>query len=231
METFTLHVVGEAEGPFSGSRPENIDQLISKPDKDTASLLYQIAKTQIELCCQKGDTEGALIALQKYQEKEFSYAAPLNVFPKDNQNGAYPYIGAHCVFGAIRDAMRLAFDDEIKFYRKKGDDAPSKKHLRDFVFVKPHHIFMYRPALDGTVISKVDEEQGQQPCGDVKGFSRYEVIHPPFQFQFNVNVVPKGPFKTLNPKLMKEVISQAVNHGLGSRRAAGYGMWKIVSIA
>lgn len=228
---YTIKVVGQAESHFSGARPQDSELLIQKPDKNTANLLYDIVKTQIELCCQKGDTIGAMEALQKYQERDFQYANPLNVFQRDVFTGKAPFIGGYCVFGAIRDAMKLAFSDRIQFYKKKGDDAPSAKHLRKALVVRPNHIFFYRPDITGALITDIDNIDGQQPVGEVRGFARYEVIYNPFQFQFQVTVMPVGPFASLGDQdLMTEVIKQAAVHGLGSRRGAGHGMWRVVSV-
>jgi len=226
-----VEVIGEAESPFSGAVPENLDSLITKPDKDVKSLLYQVVKTQVELLCQSGDTQKAVEAINKYLDKNFEYACPKNTFKQDVQNGHHPYIGAHCVFGGIRDAASEAYNDVFKFYKKKGDKGPSDKHFRKYVTVKPNHIFFHRPDMAGSQIEKVDETEGQQPCPDVRGFAKYEVINPPFQFMFRVNLNPFGYFKDLlsDRDLIKAVIHQAVNHGLGARRSAGCGMWKIVS--
>ena len=66
-----VEVVGEAESPFSGAVPENLDSLITKPDKDVKSLLYQVVKTQVELLCQAGDAQKAVEAINKYLNKNF----------------------------------------------------------------------------------------------------------------------------------------------------------------
>jgi hypothetical protein len=231
MENYGIRVHGRAVAPFSGSKPLDVATLRDKPGKDTASLIFQIAKTQIELACQKGDTLAAMEALNAYRTQEFSYSAPTNVFHKDAQHGGRPFIGGYMIFGAIRDAVSLAFGDEIATWKGAGSKDPSKKHLKKYVYVLPHHVFMYRPTLGVGVVDKADEIEEQQPIGDVKGFARYEVIHPPFEFMFVVHVVGKAPFKGLEKKkVMKEVIEQAARNGLGGRRGVGYGFWEVLEM-
>ena len=229
MESYDIQIIGSSESPFRGSIPEDIDELIKKPDKDVKSLIYQAVKAQIDQCVQKGDTEGAWEAIELYQNKQFEYSSPVNIFRKDMQNGQCPYIGAHAVIGAFRDAAKFLYPDS--FYQKKGDRKPSIKHLRKFISVRPYHIFMYRPHLGTSKIEKVDGIDGQQPVGDIKGFSKYEYISPPFEFSFTITLNPKGIFENLLGDFGKveEIMRQACNHGLGGGRAAGYGMWKIVT--
>lgn len=231
-KSYTIHVVGEAESPFRGAVPKSIDNLVKKPGKDVATLVYQVSKSQVELCLQAGDIAGAVEAIKKYQEQQHEFANPLNVFKRDHQNGNWPYQGAHTVFGAFRDAARFLFPE---FFWQKGKgkaDRPSNTHLRKFVKVTPNHIFFHRPDMSNGVITKPDGIEGQQPVGAVKGFARYEVIESPFQFAFKMAVNPKGPFGNFlgNKDLVIETIKQSVNHGLGSSRSAGYGMWEIADL-
>lgn len=229
LNSYAIRVIGESESDWRGAVPEEIDHLINKPSKDTASLLYQVVKTQVEMLCQKGDTLGAVDAIKKYQDQQFSYAAPLNVFKRDHQNGNCPFLGGHCFFGAFRDAAKMLHGI---FYQQKGDKNPSKTHLRKFVEVRPHHVFLYHTNLKGNVIKKPDVVEGQQPSPDVAGFAKYETIYQPFQFQFRLVVHPDGLFKKFlddRDKVM-ETIYQASHHGIGSCRSAGYGMWKVVSL-
>lgn len=227
--SYTIHAIGESESAFRGARPESIDPLLEKPDKDTKTLIFQAAKAQVELCLQSGDIAAAWEAIRKYQEQEFSYQSPLNCFQKDNQNGNIPYIGGHAVFGAIRDAAKFLYSP---FYDKKGSKNPAKKHFRKSIKIRPTHIFFYRPNLDGSLITEIDEVQGQQPTEEVKGFAKYEAINSPFQFQFFVNINPKGPFEKLlsDTDKMIEIINQASNHGLGAGRGVGYGIWKVLNV-
>lgn len=229
---YAINVVGEAEGPFRGAVPKSIEALIEKPSKDTASLIYTTVKAQIEMCVQAGDVAGAWEAIKKYQEEEFRYSCPLNTFKRDHQNGNWPYQGAHTIVGAFRDATRFLMPEY--FYEKNttgGTKNPSKTHFRKFVKVLPNHIFFHRPDINGPVIEEPDEIEGQQPTPDVKGFARFETIYNPFQFQFRLVIAPKGPFEKLlsNRESVVDCLHQAVNHGLGASRAAGYGMWRIVS--
>jgi len=223
---YVIKVKGESESDWSGAVAENIEALIKKPSKDTATLLYNIVKTQIEMACQAGDTESAMTALEKYREQEFAYSAPMNVFKRDHQNGMAPYIGAHSFLGALRDAMGNLFN---AYYKKKGDNKPSSQHLRKVVKITPHHIFLYR---NGQKITEVDKIDGQQPIPPkVSGFARYEVIFHPFNFDFVIQVNCNGNlFKDVlsDPDKVVQALYQSTFHGAGGRRAAGYGAWKVV---
>lgn len=232
VQGYTIHVVGEAESPFRGAVPETIDSLIEKPSKDVATLIYNAVKAQVELCVQAGDVAGAWEAIKKYQAEQFQYSCPLNTFKRDHQNGNQPYQGAHTVFGAFRDAARFLYPDAFWQQKKGHTDKPSNTHLRKFVKVLPNHIFFHRPDITNGVVKEADGVEGQQPAGNVKGFARYEVINDPFQFQFKVMVNPKGLFQGLlgDRDKVVEILNQAVNHGLGASRSAGYGMWKIVDL-
>ncbi|MHA1828610.1 MAG: hypothetical protein ACTSX6_08180 [Candidatus Heimdallarchaeaceae archaeon] len=229
-DPWSVEIVGQADGPWSGAKPDSLEKLIEKPDKDVKSLKYQVLKAAVELACQSGNLEEAADAIKRYEEFEFSYACPLNRFQRDKQHGDRPYIGAHCVFGAIRDAAKESFNDFFQFYAKKGDKGPSDKHFRKYVDVRPHHIFLYRPDVGGEVVQSPDEIDGQQPTVDVRGFARYEIINPPFQFKFRVNFRPYGHFESRlsDRDMVRKAIYQAVNHGLGGRRGVGFGMWSIV---
>ena len=223
--TYVIKVKGESLSDWRGAVPADIDPLVKKPSKDVASLIYQIAKTEVELLLQKGDVQKAVESVKKYQEQGHEYAAPLNCFKRDNQNGGAPFMGAHSFIGAFRDSAIFLHPEA--FFQKKGDGKPARKHLRKFLTVRPFHVFLYR---DGEKIFNTDEIEGQQPVGDaVKGFARYEVIHFPFLFDFNLTIIPKGPFAKFLGSV-DEVIS-TLHHstymGIGSCRGANYGAWEI----
>lgn len=227
--SYAINVEGESMTDWSGSRPENIDSLLNRPDKDITALQFMVTKTQVELLCQKGDTLAATEILAKYkkdqEEAERGYKCPLNVFQRDNQNGKAPYQGAHCFFGAFRDAAGHL--NEI-YYKKAADRGTkaSDKHLRKFVRIVPNHVFLYR---NGKKITEVDGIEGQQPSEDVKGFAKYEVIKHPFTFKFRMQIIPAGPFKEFLADRDKviEALKCSTFNGEGSRRSAGYGGWRI----
>ena len=235
---YTYEIIGEAESAWSGSQPADHQKLIKKKDKDVKSLYFQVLKSEVELKAQSGDIVGALESIDTYLTQEFEYANPLNIFRKDNQCGDIPYIGAHMVFGAIRDAITDSFYKDFGLYKKQGVDknttGTSYQKLKTLIRVKPNHIFLHRPALNGekSRLRKIDFIDTQQPCGQVRGFSQYEVIEPPFQFRFKVHIIPLPPYeKSLNDrKLMEAVIRQSVYHGISARRSAGYGEWEIVKM-
>jgi hypothetical protein len=159
----------------------------------------------------------------------------LNVFKRDKQNGGAPYMGAHWLFGAIRDAAKFVFPKDFHGPGcKKG--APSRDHFRKFVDVTPYHIFFHQPKYEKNnknVVKEVDGIDDQQPSGKIKGFARYEKIESPLQFRAEVLVSPRGLFFDLleDPDNMLEIIHQARNHRLGSCRSAGYGMWNVIELA
>ena len=160
------------------------------------------------------------------------------MFKRDVQAGDIPYVGAHAVFGAFRDSSKFVHKEEKYFYQKgrKGfTTLPSPKHLRKFVTVRPNHIFFHRPSMNGNEnIIKVPDiaAEGQQPIDQVKGFAKYEVINPPFQFQFRICISPKGIFTGFlnNRDHVREVVYQMPNHGLGSGRSANHGVWRIIKL-
>jgi hypothetical protein len=230
-ESYSIRVKGESLTDWSGAVPEDIQSLLMKPSADAANLLFEIVKTQVELLCQKGDTLGAMEAFEKWRVESLketqTYKAPLNCFKRDHQNGQSPYQGGHCFYGAFRDAAGELF--EI-YYKKKGDlqnGKSSDKHLRKSVRIIPNHVSLFR---NGKKIDKPDKVEDQQPTEGTPGFARYEVIHHPFSFEFTIQVLPKGPFKSFlsDRKRVIEALYSSTLNGQGSRRSAGYGGWRIV---
>lgn len=230
IKSYSIKVIGESESDFSGARPMDIKELIEKPGKDIMSLIYQAGKAEIEQQIQAGNTEGAWSVVEKIQKSAHEYANPLNCFQKDRQNGMAPFLGAHSFVAALRESAKLLYPGKV-LYDKKGSKMPAKEHFRKAVMIKPNHIFMYRPQLDGKKIEEVDETQGQQPSKDVRGFARYETILSPFQFQFTIFINPVGIFeKTMlkDKNAFMEMLKMASVLGCGGRRGIGYGQWKIV---
>lgn len=232
-DVYQVIVKGESESDWRAAVPEDIKPLIdSQANKNVAGLKYDIIKTQIEMMLNQGDTEGATNALKAYVDKEHAgYQAPVCRFKRDLQNGGCPYMGAHSFFGAFRDAADYMYPKS--FYQRgvKGmTKSPSKKHLRKLVNIKPHHVFFYR---DGEKIAKPDREEGQQPVGEVKGFSYYEVINHPFSFEFRLQINPTSKMFTeilSDTDAIEKIIRQSSWHGQGACRSAGYGMWTIKQI-
>lgn len=227
QSSYIIKVWGESESDWCGAQPSSIEPLLmSQAEKPTTGLKFQIAKTQIELALNAGKVDEALKALEVYQEKcNQQYQAPLNVFPKDRQNGQCPYIGAHSFFGAFRDCAD--YINTGLFYKKKGDKSPSKKHFRKVVRIRPHHVFLYR---NGGVIKKADAVEGQQPIGEVRGFAKYEVIYHPFSFEYKMLIATNSICSDFlnNKEKVIEALYQSSFHGQGGRRGAGYGEWKVV---
>jgi len=236
---YSIEVIGRAVGPWSGPRPESIDPLIEKSqEKELFAVEMDILKNQIDRLLQTGDVSGAtdlLDAFRKNRSMVKTFDAPLCVFAKDMQNGANPYIGAHCFFGAFRNRAQVLC---WEFFYQKGmkgfANKPSAKHLRRQVNIRPNHVFLYRPDLDGEIITGADYIDGQQPVGEVKGFARYEVIQPPFAFRFSIDVDPRSEkyFEKLlsDQDQVVQIVGSMWREGLGARRSAGHGYWEIVSM-
>lgn len=246
---YQIVIKGESLGDWSASNAENIDVLIKGTNKPVQDLIYKIAQKQVELALQVGDIDSATSAVEQFVLKQgewLGYSAPKHVFKIDRQVGSI-YQGAHCFFGAFRDAGKFMYagqKDSIFYERggggkkkkaENGEDEeetkqkPSNKHLRKRIRVTPNHVFLYRP--DGTRIEKADEVQGQNPVPpDVKGFAYYEVVHHPFMFTFNLQVLPEGIFQAFlsDTDRVEKVLRQSTFHGIGGRRSAGYGAWRIV---
>jgi hypothetical protein len=220
-DSYMVRVKGEAEMPFRGGKPDDIDALVKNPGKNTKALIFLAAKAQVEMCLQKGDVQGAWEAIETYANSEFEFNNPLNCFGKDKQHGDRPYIGGYQIVGALRESAHWLFDC---FYGKKGDGKPAKRHFRKFIQVKPHHIFMRR---NGGFVEEVDGIIGQQPTEAVKGFARYEYIDPVFKFDFDVHVNPVGPLaNTLaSQDNVVDMIQQAARQGLMRGRGIGCGGW------
>ena len=220
-DPYHIKVEAIAESPMRGAVPEEIDSLLKQPDKNTASLYYKTLVVHVEKLLKKGDVAGAIDAIQQSQDTNFEYKAPLNTFKRDLQNENAPYIGAHTLVGALRDAAKILYSP---FYTKKETDKPAAKHFRKQIQVRPFHIFMHR---NGDIIKEPDNTHGQQPTEQVKGFARYEEIESPFEFSFIIDVQPQGWFEDLltNKEAIVKVINQSARHGLGASRGMGYGQW------
>lgn len=238
-EAYTFVVTGKSEAHMSGATPRDIDSLLSTPDKSIEEAYHKVMDAQVAQCLQAGDVDGATLAIEKYEKKMAEragiYRCPLNCFKRDIQDGNTPYIGAHAIFGGFRDSAKFLFPEYFYEQAKGKAKRPSAKHLRKFVIVRPNHVFLHRPTIDGTnnIIRDIDVIEDQQPIPkDVPGFARYEVIRHPFMFMYYISINPNGPFKGLlsNKAKVKQAIRQGANHGLGSRRSAGCGLWTVTNI-
>lgn len=235
--TYTIEILGKLESPIRGGVPADIDLLLEKPKANVDKLYFQITQAAVESALQAGEMEKAKSIVEEYEAAQQKYNNPLCKFKEDRQNGNAPYIGAHAVFGAIRDAAKFVYP-EFFFGGKKVGKAvkPSKSHFRKFVQVFPYHIHFHRPKYSDdykNIIKKVDGIENQHPGEKVPSFGRYEFIDPPAEFYFKVLVSEDGPFYDLlsDETKMKIVIRQAVNHRLGSCRSAGYGFWSIKELS
>lgn len=223
---FGIEVKGSGVSPMSGSVASDFSGLIKEGDKNIKRLLFEVLEETVKQMCQAGKVEEALEAIKTYQEKQFEYACPLLVFRRDKQTHDAPYVGAHMVWGAIHEAMKRSFGAEVGLYKKGKTGGVTHTELAHHVKIQPHHILLYRP--DGNVIFGPDRIDDQLPSPEVRGFTRYEVIEPPFKFMFSVLVDGCEPFPALaDADLIQAIIKRAKYHGLGSRRAAGFGDWEI----
>ena len=226
-ERYQVLVNAQAESTMRGANPESIDPLLKQPDKNTASLYYKTLVVHVESLLKKKDVDGAIQAIQASQDTNFQYKAPLNKFKRDPYNANAPFVGAHALIGALRDAAKFLYDPFYPNKREDGSTRPAAQHFRKSVQVRPHHIFFFREGSPPELIKEVDREFGQQPSQAVKGFARYEELDPPFTFNFTIDIEPQGPFEDLltNKQAVVKVINQAARHGLGASRGMGCGQW------
>lgn len=231
VRPYVIHVKGHGLTPLSAAIPADIEGLVKKSSGNTKALQLKIVTAIVDKCIQVNDIEGAQKALNKYQEDEALYSFPLMTFKRDKQNGNAVYMGANSFYGAIRDTIVESFFDEVCVYKKgkKGYIGfPSAKRIRNYVFVKPHHVALYNPVKKERIIEPDVMSDPQQPVGDVKGFSRFEVINPPYEVKFRVEVHPRRPWGNLKDQdLMKNILWYSSFRGIGARRGAGFGSWKI----
>lgn len=231
VKPYVIHVTGHGLTPLSGAVPADIENLVKKSSGNTKTLQFKIVSAIVDKCIQVNDVDGALAALEKYRLDEALYAYPLNKFKRDMQTKGALYMGGHCFYGAIRDTIVESYFEEVCVYKKgrRGYTGfPSAKRIRNYVSVKPNHVLLYRPGSKKPIIKPDVESDPQQPVGDVKGFSRFEVINPPYEFKFRVEVHPRTPWKNLkDQELMKNILWYSSFRGIGSRRGAGFGSWKI----
>lgn len=234
IKPYVIHVTGHGLTPLSGAVPADIPSLVRKSSGNTKLLQLKIISAIIERSIQINEIDKATEAFKKYKEDEALYSFPPNIFKRDLQNNAAIYMGAHCFYGAIRETIVESYFEEVKVYKKgkKGYVSfPSAKRIRNYVCVKPNHVLLYRPGSTDPITHPDVDKEPQQPVGDVKGFSQFEVINPPYNFGFSVQVHPRTPWTTLqDQELMKEILWYSAFRGIGSRRGAGYGSWRIDSV-
>jgi len=225
IPSYAIDVEAHGTGPWSGPRPADVDTLVQRLDPALKELKNLIIKKEIEELVNIGDTKTAHEVLKMYGMPE-GYRYPLNQFARDLQNGNGIYQGAHCFYGAFRDAAGELFSI---YYKKKGDLKPSDKHLRKQVEVFPYHVPLMR---NGKQLMEPDYIDKQQPVGDVQGFARYEVINPPFNFKFTVRILVAGKFKEFlaEKAWVFRAIESSTLHRQGSRRSANFGPWAIDKI-
>ncbi len=220
---YALKIQGHGTEPWSAPRPDDVKALVTKPSNTYQEMKNLIVKTEVELLCAEKKTLEAHEILEKYKALP-DYRFPLNKWNRDRQDSHAIYQGAHCFYGAFRDACGDLFQP---FYEKRGDTTkPSDKHLRRQVKVIPNHIFLLR---SGKKLLEGDFIDAQQPVGDVPGFARYEVIEPPFHFEYIMRIMVAGKFRDFlaDKKYVIRAIEASTLNGQGSRRSAGFGGWEI----
>lgn len=231
VKPYVIHVTGHGLTPLSAAVPDDIESLVKKSSGNTKALQLKIVTAIVDKCIQVNDIDGAQMALDKYKSDEALYSFPLMTFQRDHQTGEAIYMGANSFYGAIRDTIVESYFDEVCVYKKKVKgytSFPSAKRIRNYVFVKPHHIFLYKPGSKKPIVEPDVHSDPQQPVGDVKGFSRFEIINPPYELSFRLLVHPRTPWKNLKDQdLMKNILWYSSFRGIGARRGAGFGSWKI----
>jgi hypothetical protein len=227
---YAINCVGEGVSTLRAPKPADVGALVENPPKNVDALKFEILKSKVELLTQAGKIDEADQAVENYLNLKRGYSFPLMGFQRDKQNGNHIFFGAHWIVGAIRDMAKWTHPEA--FYQKGvvgGTKAPSRTHFRKFVIVEPAHIFPKRP--DGSFIKEPDQIGNQQPSPDVMGFSRYEELDPPYQFEFTVLVNVNGPFNGIlkDPESFLKILKLAKFNRLGGSRGANYGHWKFVS--
>lgn len=228
LEPYVFSVRGEAESPFWGGIPKDAGALLEAPNKETKKMLLDAFGVALEQAVLEKDADAAFKIVEQARQKVYleDYRSPLCCFHRDVSNGHCPVIGHYMVFAAFRDAAKMLYPEH--FYEKKPGRTtkPSATHFRKFVKVCPMWIPFHKR---GKLITKVAGIHTQQPTPGVNGFSSREFINPPFDFEFQIYIRPRGVFADLLDDEKKTVLclKQAVNHGLGGGRAIGKGVWRI----
>ena len=240
LQPWGLDISAMFTGNLSGNRAADIHKLIANPIVQDALLKASIKKLQAimdEVDSLPEEIEVAAKEVEKYQGISTGYKAPLNVIWRDDQvmgsdNKPIPIIAQHFILAAFRDTAADSFHKEFMLAtqtERKG--RVGRPHLRKYVQVLPHHIFLFKdPELEHLVESKDIIIEGQQPVGQaVRGFAQYEVLQGPLYFNFKMIFHPEGKFPALaDQDLVAKTLYQATFRGLGGRRAANYGQWKIL---
>lgn len=225
-------------GDLSGNKAADIHKLLENSMVREALLKSSVKKLQIILDNPDSlpeELEAAAKEVEKYQG--IDYKAPLNIIWKDNQtlgsdDKPLPVIAQHFILASVRDTAADSYHDQYGLAtaaERKG--KVGRQHLRKYIYVYPHHIFLYKdPDHKNLFESKDIVIEGQQPVGQaVKGFAQYEVLRAPIYFSFKIIFHPEGKFPQLaDEDLVSKVLVQATLRGLGGRRAANYGQWKIL---
>jgi hypothetical protein len=224
---------------LSGNKAADIDKLLDKAIVEEALLKAAIKK--LELLLENPDAlpeeiSAAAAEVKTYQKNHKTYKAPLNVIHRDkqklgNDNGPLPFIAQHFILAAFRDEASSSFSDEFCLATQENRKGRiGKAHMRKYIQITPYHIFLFKDPEYNTMFENSDIiVEGQQPVGDVKGFSNNEVIVGPIYFKFQMMFQPKGKFPPLGDRdLVLQCLYQSTFRGLGGRRAANYGQWEIL---
>jgi hypothetical protein len=227
-----LHVVYKGLYDIRGARPDNTAALVEIDPKNVLLTEYKILNATVDQCIQAGRVDDAAEALKIYKRNlaaGIGIKNPLNVFQKDLQNGGAPYIGAHCVEGAFREACKFYFPGKILYEGKgifKNTALPGQEHVRKTLTILPKHIFLHQPDMSNGKVLKPNRIVGQQPSKTVGGFARYEEIDAPWMIEFDMSISTRNRFRgsLLEDKAVIEEIMVGVgNLGFGGCRGAGFG--------
>jgi hypothetical protein len=242
---WTISVVGECEC-LSGSKPKDIDPMINKPKTDVEKLRLNMLAKQVEILQKTSkpsveDMNSVSQSINSYQEEVAIYSCNLMSIWRDNQrfgrdNLPLPCIPQHFIPGAINNAIQISFGDALGIWTR-ATPSPGwaqidqvSKHFKVF----PRHIFMYRDlSFDPKSIVTASEIyiEGQQPTPTVRGFAKDEVLDGPLYFKFTLKIIPSKTLPNLtNRRLVADILDFAASFGLGGRRTANYGMWKILDV-
>jgi hypothetical protein len=242
---WNIHIKGVCE-TLSGNKPMDIDALVNKPKNEIEKLRLSMLSKQVDIINKTSrpsieDMNTVSEAINSFQENAAIYACHLMSIHRDNQklgpdNLPLPCIPQHFHIGAARSAIEYAFGEALGIWTHSSRGAGwlqmdvVAKHFK----ANPRHIFMYRDKeMTPESIATASDIyiEGQQPTPAVRGFAKDEVLDGPLYFQYTMTIVPTKALPMLtNEMLVFDIIDYAVMFGLGGRRTANYGMWKILDM-
>jgi ribosomal protein L17 len=242
--TWGIEVLARTISPISGSKSADVFALAGKPDANTRDLKGKLIQKEAEMILKKTkplpeEIDGIRDEIESTKNDSIKHSVPLNILHRDRQtmgedDKPLPVLGQHMLYAPFREMATAAYYREFKIYTQLSAHKgwASNKWMKHYVIVDPKHVRLYHDKDLKKPINESDlVREGQNPCGDVKGFSQYEVTPLNVFFKFTMTFNPRGKFPALsNKELVLDCFQQSLSLGLGSRRGANYGMWEVIDI-